>query len=234
MGIREAKTYTVAERWRAVERAGEIGTKAAARELGLPVGTVSCWACLARKAAAGTMDGVPAWVRERTPVQSEAGAGGSSGATTSPPGVTATETAKSGAHDGAREQASDATAGSAPGRRRVARVYTPSQRAQALELADEVGVTRASRQLGISRFSIHEWRRKARLHAAGKAEDSPVVGSDAPVVDERDRRILAVWREHPGLGPSQVRNQLRRDGFKVSVHTVRVVLEEHGYVTPRG
>jgi transposase InsO family protein len=35
------------------------------------------------------------------------------------------------------------------------------------------------------------------------------------------------------LGPSQVRNQLRRQGFKVSVFTVRRVLEENGYVTPK-
>lgn len=35
------------------------------------------------------------------------------------------------------------------------------------------------------------------------------------------------------VGPSQVRNQLRRHGIKVSIHTVRCVLEEHGYVAPR-
>ena len=36
-------------------------------------------------------------------------------------------------------------------------------------------------------------------------------------------RVLHVWRAHPGLGPSQVRNQLRRAGYKVSVHSTRVV-----------
>ena len=88
-----------------------------------------------------------------------------------------------------------------------------------------LGVTKAARQLGISRFSIQDWRRQARLHAAGKLASNPVVGSDEPVADERDRRIVEVWRAHPGLGPSQVRNQLRRAGMKVSVHTVRKVLE---------
>jgi transposase InsO family protein len=52
-------------------------------------------------------------------------------------------------------------------------------------------------------------------------------------VAARDHRILSEWKSHPGMGPSQIRNQLRRQGFKVSVHTVRCVLEEHGYVTPK-
>jgi len=115
----------------------------------------------------------------------------------------------------------------------VARSYTPSERAQAIERAAQIGVAEASRQLGISRFSIYEWRRKARLHAEGKATDNPLAGGDQNPVVERDRRILKVWRAQSGLGPSQIRNQLRRQGFKVSVHTVRCVLEEHGYVAPK-
>ena len=57
--------------------------------------------------------------------------------------------------------------------------------------------------------------------------------SSAPTTIRRDQRILQEWRAHPGLGPSQVRNQMRRQGLKVSIHTVRCVLEENGYVQPR-
>jgi transposase InsO family protein len=60
-----------------------------------------------------------------------------------------------------------------------------------------------------------------------------VVGSDDDLGAARDRRILDEWKAHPGLGPSQVRNQLRRQGMKVSLHTVRCVLDENGYVTPK-
>jgi len=59
------------------------------------------------------------------------------------------------------------------------------------------------------------------------------VGSDENLAVLREQRILAVWRAHLGLGLSQVRNQLRRQGFKVSVHTVRCVLEKKGYVPPK-
>ena len=117
--------------------------------------------------------------------------------------------------------------------KRVARVYTPSQRAQALELVGKEGPAKASRKLGISRFSLHEWNRKHESAMAQGTSDSPLAGTDADKGGERDARILAEWKKHPGLGPSQIRNQLRRESFKVSVRTVRMVMEEHGYVTPK-
>jgi putative transposase len=85
----------------------------------------------------------------------------------------------------------------------------------------------------VTRFSIYSWQRQAELHAQGKAKSSPVTGSDEDAAAVRDQKILKEWRAHPGLGPSQVRNQLRRQGMKVSMHTVRCVLEENGYVSPK-
>jgi transposase InsO family protein len=115
----------------------------------------------------------------------------------------------------------------------VARLYTPSQRAQVLEHAAKHGVTKASAQFKVSRFSIYEWRRQVRLAGQGEGEKNPVGGEDTDLAAFRDRRILEEWRSQPGLGPSQIRNQLRRQGMKVSVHTVRRVMEENGYVPPK-
>jgi transposase InsO family protein len=119
------------------------------------------------------------------------------------------------------------------GRSVIARLYTPSEKARALEMVLRVGITAAHRELGISRFTLYDWRRKVRRASQEAPGESPVGGSDADPRVERDSRILAEWRKHPGLGPSQVRNQLRRQGCKVSVFTVRRVLEENGYVTPK-
>ena len=69
--------------------------------------------------------------------------------------------------------------------------------------------------------------------AAGQGE-SPTGGpAESEVEAQRDREILAEWHRHPGLGPSQIKNQLRRRGVKVSVHTVRRVMEEAGYRPPK-
>ena len=63
-----------------------------------------------------------------------------------------------------------------------------------------------------------------------QALHAPTSGPDPKTVEERrDAAILAEWRKQQGLGPSQIRNQLRRTGIKVSVHTVRRVMEEEGF-----
>jgi len=116
---------------------------------------------------------------------------------------------------------------------RTAKFYSPSQKSKVLEYAAQHGVTAAERKFGVTRFSIYNWLRKATQHANGESSNSPVVGSDENPANERDRRILEEWSACAGLGPSQVRNQLRRKGMKVSLHTVRCVMEQNGYVTPK-
>lgn len=117
--------------------------------------------------------------------------------------------------------------------KRVARSYTPSEKAQALEHATARGVSAASDELGISRFSIYDWQRKLKKAAAGQGP-SPTSGPSPQTIEEqRDQEILGEWRKHPGLGPSQIRNQLRRRGVKVSVTTARRVMEDAGYRPPK-
>lgn len=117
--------------------------------------------------------------------------------------------------------------------KRVARSYTPSQKAEAIEAAAAHGVSAASEKLGISRFSIYDWQRKVAKAAKGEGP-SPTSGPTPQAIEQqRDREILGEWRTHPGLGPSQIRNQLRRRGVRVSVTTARRVMEDAGYRPPK-
>ncbi|MDY0002229.1 MAG: DDE-type integrase/transposase/recombinase [Polyangia bacterium] len=125
------------------------------------------------------------------------------------------------------------TAPQGPGKRIVAKSYTPSLKAEILEHAAKKGVTAASRKYKVSRFSHYSWQRQVRLAAEGKG-DSPTAGpAPAEIETQRDREILDDWHRHPGLGPSQIRNQLRRKNVKVSVQTARRVMEESGYRPPK-
>ena len=118
-------------------------------------------------------------------------------------------------------------------RRRVVKRYTPSQKAQVLEYAGDHGVTAASKEFGVSRFSIYGWKRKLQKAAQGQGP-SPTSGpAPSEVEAKRDQEILDEWQRHPGLGPSQIRNQLRRKSIQVSVHTVRRVMEDAGYRPPK-
>lgn len=120
-----------------------------------------------------------------------------------------------------------------PPSKRVAKSYTPSERAEALEEAAAHGVTAASKRSGASRFSIYEWQRKVKRASKGEGP-SPTSGPSASDIEaKRDAEILDEYKTHPGLGPSQVRNQLRRRGIKVSVTTTRRVMEGAGYRPPK-
>jgi transposase InsO family protein len=116
--------------------------------------------------------------------------------------------------------------------------YAPAQRREILDYAERHRVCEAAEKFGVTEATIYEWRRamKRRASAAGEAQSNggePALGEVEDRSEARDRKILAMWRQHPGYGPSQIRNQLRRAGFKVSVATVRHVMESHGYLPPK-
>ena len=124
-------------------------------------------------------------------------------------------------------------AGAKPVKKRIAKTYTPSQKAAILEYAATNGVTAAAKEFDASRFSVYEWARQVERAAAGDGE-SPTSGPAISDIEaQRDTEILAEWHRHPGLGPSQIRNQLRRKNVKVSVHTTRRVMQEDGYRPPK-
>jgi putative transposase len=201
---------TIEEKRKAISLAKKLGPTAAAARLGLPEGTVSSWSYKARIAEQEGRAWPPAGKKNsndriRTSIVNRR----------------------------PRKSAKKEVAKADRGNNRVMHIYTPSEKARALELASKESVTAASEQLGISRFSIYDWQRKVRRAAEGKG-DSPTSGSEpADVEAKRDIEILNMWREHPGLGPSQIRNQLRRKGIKVSTHTVRRVMEDAGYRPPK-
>jgi transposase len=116
---------------------------------------------------------------------------------------------------------------------RVAKLYTPSQKALVLEDAAKEGISTAAAKHGVSRFAIYAWQRKVAKAAVGEGP-SPTAGPAPKEIEaQRDKEILDEWHRHPGLGPSQIRNQLRRKSIKVSVNTARRVMEDAGYRPPK-
>jgi transposase InsO family protein/transposase-like protein len=193
------RRYTADERKHGVARAAAIGPAAAGRELGIPMGTLTCWTHKAKKAAvvAPTIEPAETVAAEVPPSPVEP----------APP-------------EGQRRT------------KHVARLWTPSQKAEILEHAAVHGVTAASRKFGASRFSIYGWQRRVARAAAGEGP-SPTSGpAPVDVEKQRDTEVLGEWKKHPGLGPSQIKNQLRRRGIKVSTNTVREIMIVAGYRPP--
>jgi transposase InsO family protein len=223
---RKRRQYTRAKRKEILKAVEDVGVVEAARRYGVPQTTVSNWI---------HRDATKVAKKQAAPQAADHGRG--SNLTRKRRG------AKPRASKEARRRqaaASPNAAAAKPGvagaksvRKRIARSYTPSEKAEALEQAASHGVKAASDELGISRFSIYQWQRKLEKAAAGKGP-SPTSGPAPQEIEEqRDREILGEWRKHPGLGPSQIRNQLRRRGVKVSVLTTRRVMEDAGYRPPK-
>lgn len=143
--------------------------------------------------------------------------------------VTAAEVASTATSPSPKPPASESPARQPGSRRRIAKRYTPSQRKEILAYAEQHGVAAASREHGVSRYAIYDWMHKVELAEAGECP-SPLEGPAPQEIEEqRDREILTEWKRHPGLGPSQIRNQLRRRAVRVSVQTVRRIMMENGY-----
>ncbi len=244
---RKRRKYTAAERLTILKTADKVGPVEAARHHGVPQTTVSNW--LHRDATKVAREDGAQEVGERTDQAKRARArrAATSAISKAPMGSSAkvepakVEPAKvEPAKVEPAKAAKPTTMLPKPGTplpnslvKRVARSYTPSEKAQALEHAAAHGVSAASDEFGISRFSIYDWQRKLKKAAAGEGP-SPTSGPSPQTIEEqRDQEFLGEWRKHPGLGPSQIRNQLRRRGVKVSVTTARRVMEDAGYRPPK-
>ena len=229
METTKRRTYTSEQRAAVVADVAGLGVIGAARKHGVPQSCVSRWSSTAGGARDGggePVQAIPAAVEEapspRKPEQRAIP-------------VELVPGAEAAAPDSSTKSAA---AGSAPvaktvRRSRVAKVYTPSQKAEAVEYAATEGVSAASEKFSISRFSIYDWQRQVKKAAAGQGP-SPTTGPAPKDIEAaRDREILEEWKAHPGLGPSQVVNQLRRKGIKTGVHTARRVMEDAGYRPPK-
>lgn len=207
------RVYAADEREKILSDAEALGVCAAARKHGIPQPTISGWrrahaASSGGRSAAGVTRGVVESGAGRRPNDADARSGDAAPVALEP-------------------------AAKPIARKKPAQRYTPSQKARALELAATVGVSAAARELNVSRFALHQWQRE--LDKAAKGEGPSPTSGPAPseIEAQRDGEILGEWHKHAGLGPSQVRNQLRRRGIKVSVSTVRRVMEDAGYRPPK-
>jgi len=217
----ERRSYTKEQREAAIADVVTIGVMAAAKKLGAPQSCVSRWA----KDAGVQREAKPSRFSALRPKAARKSKSEAKGAQ---------------ADESVREQpvaASEPAAAEPRGRRtlksRVAKLYTPSQKAAILEDAGKDGITAAAKKHGVSRFAIYAWDRKVAKAAKGEGP-SPTAGPAPKELEaQRDKEILDEWHRHPGLGPSQIKNQLRRKGIKVSVNTARRVMEDAGYRPPK-
>lgn len=114
--------------------------------------------------------------------------------------------------------------------------FDQKQKLAVLKSASRVGIKEAARLSGIHYTSVYDWQH--RLDALGEggflAYKPSIPGRGIKEISaKKEEGVLSTWKRHPGFGPGQVRNQLRRQGMTVSIKTVRQIMEANGYKSPR-
>ncbi len=110
--------------------------------------------------------------------------------------------------------------------------FTQKQKLDILESARETGIKEAADLAGIHYTTVYQWQRKLEvlgdevfLACRPKSRGRGI----KKVTKEQENGVLETWRRYPGFGPSQVRNQLRRQGITISTRTVQRLMEANGY-----
>lgn len=118
------------------------------------------------------------------------------------------------------------------------RRYTANEKEKILRVVDRHGINSAREKFGVSLWSLYRWRRDRELSRSardpgGKTGLKHVAKPPRVRVPKATQdKVLAVWRNNPGFGPSQVHYQLRRVGVSCDTKTIRKILTAHGYSPP--
>jgi transposase InsO family protein len=110
--------------------------------------------------------------------------------------------------------------------------FNQQQKLAVLESAKAIGIKEAAVLAELHYTTIYDWRRQ--LEALGEEAflARQVVSrgrGEKRITESQEKAILETWERHPGFGPGQVRNQLRRQGMTVSTRTVQRIMQAGGY-----
>lgn len=83
--------------------------------------------------------------------------------------------------------------------------YSRAQKDEILNYSSKNSIAEASAKFDVSETTIYDWiRTDKRRNTDGNIGDFSEVDDDPKTI--RDNKILVMWRQHPGYGPSQIRN----------------------------
>ena len=112
--------------------------------------------------------------------------------------------------------------------------YTVNEKEEILKIAIQKGVRQAAKQYNVSEVTIYNWRKQYQENGICGLEDKRINNQGGkPVPDWKRQKVLAVKETDPGFGPSQIRNQLRREGVTISNESIRIILKDAGYQVER-
>lgn len=112
------------------------------------------------------------------------------------------------------------------------RRFSQEEKLKVLRSGQNIGIVKSAELAGVHYSTVYEWRRKLEVlgEEAFLAYQPKSRGRGVKkVTKEQEKAVLDTWKNYPGFGPSQIRNQLRRQGITISTKTVQNLMEANGY-----
>ncbi len=110
--------------------------------------------------------------------------------------------------------------------------FSQKQKLDILVSAKDVGIKESANLVGVHYSTVYQWQRKLNVlgEEAFLAYQPKSRGRGIKKITKtQENGVLETWERYPGFGPSQVRNQLRRQGITISTKTVQKIMEANGY-----
>jgi len=109
------------------------------------------------------------------------------------------------------------------------RVYSLEEKQEILKATEEIGAPAAAEKYGANLRTVQYWQKKVAEQGAEALIDKRSETTSHTVPDWKKEKVLSIKESDPGFGPSQIRNQLRREGTTISILSIRNILKEAGY-----
>lgn len=112
------------------------------------------------------------------------------------------------------------------------RNFTQKQKLAVLRSARKTTIREAAKAAGVHYTTVYDWRRQ--LEVMGEKQFLEYKSSRPgrgikQISQEKEQAVLKEWKNNPGFGPGQIRNQLRRQRITISTTSVRKIMQANGY-----
>lgn len=110
--------------------------------------------------------------------------------------------------------------------------FNQVQKLAILKSAQKTTIRDAAKIAGVHYTTVYDWRKQFEVmgeKAFLEYQSSKPGRGIKQINPEKEQAVLREWKEHPGLGPGQIRNQLRRQRITISMKSVRSIMQANGY-----
>jgi len=110
--------------------------------------------------------------------------------------------------------------------------FTQKQKVAVLKSVEKTNVRNAAKVAGVHYTTVYDWRQQFKAlgeEAFLKYQVAKPGRGIKQISPEKEQAVLKEWKNNPGFGPGQIRNQLRRQRITISIKSVRKIMQANGY-----